>query len=364
MKTILKLFVLILIGTAYVSSFSSPCFNRDNVLPIPERSKSPLKAGEEFYVGKIAEGESPDEGVFWATNGGYIFLFAVHETGIIVVDAPPGFSFKAVRATSNKPISHFIYSHIHTDHIQDAYQFDTGKTIFIGSRPTKDYLTARSKENLEHPNPIPNITFKDNYAFEVGRYKFELTAKGGRAHVEGNTLIYLPNQKVLIGIDLVFPRWSPFSRLGEMEDIDEYSNDLDELLSYDFDYYIGGHLGRLGDKADVEEAKQFFFSLLKIAEKTGELPADDYMKLMEKDGNFWLFLRTWYDDMACNCAKELIDRWGGILAAIDVYAESHCYLIQEHLRIGANPLKRVERVTPYKRKTRIRSFLNLNNNIN
>jgi hypothetical protein len=75
-------------------------------------------------------------------------------------------------------------------------------------------------------------------------------------------------------------------------------------------------------------------------------------------------LRTWYDDMACNCAKELIDRWGGILAAIDVYAESHCYLIQEHLRIGANPLKRVERVTPYKRKTRIRSFLNLNNNIN
>jgi len=325
------------------SSIHSECFDKNNTLPIPARSQGPIQPNQEFYVGKISQ-ETGSEGVYWATNGGYNFLFVVYSAGIVVVDAPlqTGWSLRAIQSlNTTKSVTHFIYSHFHTDHVGDANLHQKPGVTFIGHELTANYLVSRSLENNMKKLPLVNISFIDTYEFKVDNYVFQLSYKHN-AHLNGNIMIWLPNQKVLMHVDLIFPRWIPFHDLGEMENSTSFLQNVEEILSYDFTYMVCGHLGRLADKADVLEAKAYFTSLITAAQNH-LIPPDTYYSELGTDGNFWRFLRVWYEDAACLCAKDLITQWGGILGAVDIYADTHCYLMQQQLRIDANPMNAIHR---------------------
>jgi hypothetical protein len=99
---------------------------------------------------------------------------------------------------------------------------------------------------------------------------------------------------------------------------------------------VAGHPGRLGDKQDVIQAKEYFLDLLKEAsENLGDMTA--YFKYLGNDYNRWNMVRSWWDDGACSCAKKLIEKWGGKIAAVDVYADTHCLLVQQQIRLANNP---------------------------
>jgi hypothetical protein len=104
------------------------------------------------------------------------------------------------------------------------------------------------------------------------------------------------------------------------------------------------------------EAKAYYTSVLDAAKKN-LLTGDNYSYLVAKDGNWWNFVRAWHDDASCRCADDLIRMWGGKLAAVDIWAESHCLIIQSYMRLVADPSKIAPKVIKPNCKTSSSSFL-------
>ncbi|KAH8896569.1 Metallo-hydrolase/oxidoreductase, partial [Thozetella sp. PMI_491] len=191
--------------------------------------------------------ESFGGGAYMVTENQYNSLFFVSTQGVIVVDAPPTTAHKILYAIGNitsKPITHFIYSHAHSDHAGGAYLF--GKATRIAHAHTKELLTAVPSPN----QPLPDIIFHDKYTLRVGNQTLELSYKGPN-HEPGNIFIYAPKQKVLMLVDVVFPGWAPFAYLAQAQDIPGFIEAHDQILEYDFDHFVGGHLTRSGNRTDV-----------------------------------------------------------------------------------------------------------------
>ena len=107
---------------------------------------------------------------------------------------------------------------------------------------------------------------------------------------------------------------------------------IDTLLSFPFDHYVGGHPGLVGTYADILEGKAFFLSLVQAAKLQAN--ASDFYQYLP---NWHNFNRAFSDANACLCAQQLITQWGGILGGVDVYSFSHCGQIQSDIAIVANP---------------------------
>src|SRR5262249_20287977 len=71
--------------------------------------------------GYLVKQLKPD--VYLITDSGYQSLFVTTGKGVILLDAPPSFGGKIVRAVSEvtkEPIVEVVYSHSHLDHIAGA----------------------------------------------------------------------------------------------------------------------------------------------------------------------------------------------------------------------------------------------------
>jgi len=84
-------------------------------MDIPESAKGPAIDPAKGY--RI---QALGRGLYMVTENVYQSMFMVHDEGVIVADVPPplaAFIPKAVREVTDKPITHIIYSHAHSDHI-------------------------------------------------------------------------------------------------------------------------------------------------------------------------------------------------------------------------------------------------------
>src|SRR3989338_4221010 len=95
---------------------------------------------------------------------------------------------------------------------------------------------------------------------------------------------------------------------------------INTILSYPFEKFLGGHVARWGDRTDVLEYQQFFDDLLQLAAESVLSAADQFLPLYE-DGNIFLFLRTWYDSMAFVPASWLKNGVGNWLPSMSTILE-------------------------------------------
>jgi len=218
-------------------------------LPVPEAAGGPAIDQEQgFLVEEIGRG------LYHLNDGAYQMMFLTTGEGVIVVDAPPNTGEKiltAIASVTDEPITHVIYSHTHQDHIAAAGLYPKGIEI-IAHEDAAAHLAVKNDPN----RPVPTRTFADTMTLQVGSQTLELAYKGLN-HALGNIFIYAPEQKVLMLVDVVFPGWTPFQDLGVAESIDGFLSAHDQILEYDFDTFIGGHLNRFGTRADVETQKEY-----------------------------------------------------------------------------------------------------------
>ena len=298
-------------------------------LPLPETAQGPAIDPAVGYVTERLTGE-----VYMVTDGLYQALFVDTADGVVVVDAPPTLGdklLKAIAETTKTPITHLIYSHSHIDHIGAAHLFGDD-IVRIASDETANKLARFSDPN----RPAPTVTFPKQYDLTVGGVRFELDAAGA-GHEPGNLFIYLPNEKVLMAVDIVFPGWVPFTNLGMAEDVGLYVENHDALLAYDFDVFVGGHIGRAGNRADVEIAQQYLKDLVTFANE-GRATVNFY-DIAKSTGweNKWLLVKTYMDAVADHCAEKMIAKWGSQLGGADVSTPGHCWIMQEFLNINGEP---------------------------
>lgn len=310
-----------------------------------ERSPNVLEAVQTngFYTTEIADG------IHYATEGWYFMLVAEHDDGLIVVDAPPtiGSDFlgnnilNAVGEISDKPVTHLIYSHHHRDHIGSANVFPSDATIIAQSECASFVVTANDPQR-----PAPTITFEDSYTLEVGGQTLQLDYHGD-IHCPGNLFIYAPSQRILMNVDVIFPGWVPFSSLAMASHLRGFLRGHDVALSYDFETFVPGHLTRVGTRADVEIQKEYFEDLVNTAMNylddvcPARSRADvepNFMSAAELAGgleNAWLVFDAYLNGVAEKVADEVLPRWTGRLAAVDVFTRSHAWEVVERLRIDA-----------------------------
>lgn len=278
--------------------------------------------------------ESFGGGSYMVTDNQYNCVFFVSTEGVILVDAPRNIGQNiayAIGNTTSKRVTHVIYSHAHADHIASAYLFENA--THIAHSITKDLLSA----SPFYDDPLPDVTFDDEYSLVHGNQTIQLSYKGTN-HQPGNIFIYAPSQKVLMLVDVVFPGWAPFAYLGEAEDITGFIQAHDQILEYDFDHFVGGHLTRSGGRADVETQQEYINDLknnCNAALALSKQPANATNPISEQQlvdaanqvnpGNPWAGFKLYLDSVTSYCNNVTNQKWLGRLSALDVYGMENSY---------------------------------------
>jgi hypothetical protein len=101
---------------------------------------------------------------------------------------------------------------------------------------------------------------------------------------------------LLHAIGLGLPGWVPFKNLAGAEKIPGFIKAHDEILSFEFDTFIGGHLGRLGTREDVKIAREYISDVQTNA--AAALKKVDLFAIANQTGyeNKWLLFDTYLDD--------------------------------------------------------------------
>ncbi|HEU4412294.1 MAG TPA: MBL fold metallo-hydrolase [Polyangiaceae bacterium] len=292
--------------------------------PLPETALGE-PVGEAGYAVRAIRG-----GLYEITDGLYQSLFLVTAAGVVAIDAPPSLGpnlLKAIAETTSQPVTHLVYTHAHRDHIGAAGLFDPGVARVAHEE------TARLLERAQDPaRPPPTQTFATSLALDVGGQTLQLDYRGNN-HEPGNIFVYAPAQKTLMLVDVVFPGWVPFQYLAVTTDVPGFIAAHDQALAYDFETFVGGHLTRLGTRADVETQRQYVADLrANAAEALGSV-SFAAIAAASPPGNAWKLFDNYLGAVVDRCAERTLAAWRGKLGGADVFTRHHCHTMQTSLRL-------------------------------
>jgi glyoxylase-like metal-dependent hydrolase (beta-lactamase superfamily II) len=291
--------------------------------PVPPFAQGPAIPKSGYLVGEIGER------TYWVTDGLYQMIFLVTGEGVVAVDAPPTIGnniLRAIASVTKSPVTHAIYSHHHADH--------TGAMVlYQGARFYAQNEVAGLLRQTGDPNrPLPQVTFDDRLTVAAGQDRIEL-AYHGPNHSPGNIFAYLPAQRVLMLVDVVFPGWVPFAYLAESQNIPGWLGAPAQALGYPFHTFIGGHLTRLGTRDDVVIQQEYVAELKAAAANAIDTFNVGTVYASVDDTNPWAIFRGYLDGVAAQAAGAVVPRWTGKLGGADVYTQANAYQLVESLRI-------------------------------
>ena len=181
---------------------------------------------EQGNTQKVAEGVYviPDQRVNLVPNVGIL----VGERGVLVVDTGMGPTnaervLREARRITSKGILYLTFTHFHPEHSMGAQAFPPGTRIVV-PRAQKEELEAKGAEYIKmfsgfSPEiaallkPVklvaPDIIFEHELELDLGGGMIVRLLHYGPAHTRGDTLVWLPNQRILFGGDVVVNRFFP-----------------------------------------------------------------------------------------------------------------------------------------------------------
>ncbi|QSJ19106.1 MBL fold metallo-hydrolase [Nostoc sp. UHCC 0702] len=269
--------------------------------------------------------------VYWVTDGVYNAMFIVTRAGVIVVDAPAFLGdnlTKAIRDVTQKPVRWVIYSHAHSDHIGTANQF-AGATIIAH----QDTLTELRRIN-DPRRPLPTVTFDRQYTLHAGEKIVQLDYKGPN-HEPGNIFIWLPQDRVLMMVDIIWARVNIFKNLSQSVDIPGFIEAHDEILRYPFKVLVTGHLG-LAEPQDVVVQRELVGDIIRGAAQAlqdiqvstiaQQLGSNDPVKITD----------SYFNELSNQCANQVLAKWSDRLYGMQYWTKDHCYTMVQSLRFDYN----------------------------
>jgi glyoxylase-like metal-dependent hydrolase (beta-lactamase superfamily II) len=261
-------------------------------------------------------------GVYMLTDGNYQNMFVPTSDGVVVLDAPTplaGFIKPAIKEVTDDPITTLVYSHIHKDHIGAAGQLITPDTAIYAEAGAAEYLQAKQDPN----RPLPTEVFTGQTTLTVGGRTFELERQNFHS-VGGDLLIRMPQEKVVMAVDILAPDWVPLMDFDGCVDLFGYMNILDRIISEDFESFIGGHSGRLGTPADLKLNRDYTRDVYETVKRVSS--EIDYSLLIGVDRPTEQALaKKLFTDSWERAAEEVVERWkDGPMAGPELWTESHC----------------------------------------
>lgn len=289
-------------------------------LPQMRERVAPINTELGLHVSEI------EPGLFFVSDLVYQSAFAVTDDGVVVFDAPPSFGEnlrQAIEMTApGAPITHLIMSHGHRDHNGGGYAFsDIEGLEVIAAQAVAETLLAFPLEGVL----APTRTFQEVLDLTIGGIAIELTTINYHAE-DTDVMIYLPQQKFLMAIDTITPGEVPFMNFGATTNVNAYMESFDAFLAYDFEHFLSGHVSVLGNRQDVEIARDYAFD---VRDTVYGLMASFDGRVMEGLSavafqNANLAYRYAMEGIRDDCTAQIIDRWNDELSVVDLWADSHC----------------------------------------
>ncbi len=201
-------------------------------------------------------------GAYWITGGRSNTGFVVGPQGVVVLDteipdAAAKMQVAEIAKVTSEPVSAIVVTHADPDHVG-------GLLVYPTSTPVLMQENARSEVVASANDPAAPPMYKALYANLAERLPLDtigsqrtLTLGGvhvalmhfGPAHTAGDIIMYLPDQKIVYGGDILvnYTRF-PVIHLGGSSLGWEYS--MKALLALDADTYVPGH-GPILPKAEL-----------------------------------------------------------------------------------------------------------------
>jgi glyoxylase-like metal-dependent hydrolase (beta-lactamase superfamily II) len=211
----------------------------------------PVTQGKTYKFEKVAEG------VYYATGGaGSNNTVIVNDSDVMLVD--DGTTPAAARALvedlklfTNKPVRYVVNTHFHYDHTDGnsifppdveiiGHEFVRTAILTFDVLHREPFLTSQAQMPAAERDQIqptaPNVTFSSKMVLHKGRREIQLLFLG-RGHTAGDTVVFLPAEKIVCTGDLME------SRLAYMGDafFDEWVTTLEALKKLDFALVLPGH---------------------------------------------------------------------------------------------------------------------------
>lgn len=235
-------------------------------------------------------------GVLGVSNGGLI----VGDSSAIAVDAlfVPSMTRRyvsAIRRTTKSPVTHLVNTHHHIDHTGGNQFFERSRIVAhersreeqvrfgMPAERLKAFIPAFANEYDDLRLVLPDTVFADRMTLHQGGRRIELLHLGP-AHTPGDTLVYLPAEKVLFAGDVAFHYVVP----GPYDcHVSGWIRVCDRIAGMDVETIVPGH-GPVGGKAELREMRDYLALVRREARKSydaGE-PAVDAANRMRVGGYY------------------------------------------------------------------------------
>lgn len=234
-----------------------------------------IEVGPKVFAYVQASGIDP-QGDTGISNAGLI----VGRDGAVAVDAlmvPPMTRrlVAAIKKVTKKPVAKLINTHHHLDHTGGNPFFKTAE--IIATEKTREALVPgfppvpllqrfMPRFAAEFPKlkvVLPTVTFQDRLVVYDGDREIQLWHPGTPAHTIGDTVAYLPKEKILFAGDLCFHYVTPLAFQGH---VGHWIKALDRLLEFDADVIVPGH-GAIGTKQEARYVRDYLVLVRREAKK-------------------------------------------------------------------------------------------------
>ena len=316
--------------TSTTSSASHVGPQLPDYVPVPESALGPALNENGYYVGRV------ERNLFWVTDSVYQSAFLATSEGIVLFDAPPTIGHNLRRAVDEiaetegvgNTVTHLVYSHHHADHAGAANLFGND-IVRIGHEDTRRLLLRDNDQT----RPAPDVTFRDTYTLRIGDDRVELAHRGPN-HSPDNIFIHFPDHDALMLIDVVNSGWVPIYNCNLSEDIPGYIDAPATALEYPWKHYIGGHLGRLGTRADIELHQQYINDIVESS-KNALGTVDPTPFWVNYGPNAWAAVKEFLAAVTELATEPVVAKYSGVLAAADIqeFTYSTTFMIMQSMRL-------------------------------
>lgn len=328
------------------------------VLP-PKTGNVPIQALNPDYVYPVSHKQiAPGHFIIFDNEHQSWVVVGSKAVAVVGLHSPlSSFIVDQIRQITTKPVKYIIYNTSQYDSLASAPAL---KAAFPQAKIIAQTKTNKVLADYAQATgfPLADITFDDSMTLDLGDKKLELDYRGNIFN-KGVLFVYSPQNKILMVPSVVQPGWAPFRSLNYPNDVAKTIQGIDKILKkYDFDIFLGSFAIRVGNKADVVRARNYYSDLLTTVRTilppllarffSGGFTLDDIQKLANIDPsvtlppNFALInpygaLEAASNEAICQCVNTMLNKpvrpadvnypgatWGQYLGGVDFSLQLNC----------------------------------------
>lgn len=198
------------------------------------------------------------DNVYWVQGGvGSNDGFIVGTTGVVVVDTKSTVEsekgvIEAIAAVTPKTVDTAIVTHSDNDHVNGLAAFPAGLTVIAQENCKSEMQASANSRNPAPQDRLPTKTYAKSDKLTIDGIHIRLY-HWAPGHTSGDTVVYLPDQKIVFGGDLLVTN-RPDTGIHQEKNGSAagWIENVKGILSLNADTYLAGH-GEMMTRADVQK---------------------------------------------------------------------------------------------------------------